>query len=97
MMVRIAAKHKAKAALLQASCNPGNSLIKKAIMPQIGVGIKRHRSKKNDARLSQCICRLHRNLKCGVVECSLGALHPVNNAAALGIGQTWTAKGDTRI
>ena len=86
MVVRKAAQHKTYTALLQAIGNRRNSLIQKAVVAQIGVRIKRDRSKKDDTRFAQRVCRLHRNLKRRIIKRTLRPLHPVNNAPAVRVG-----------
>ncbi len=66
-------------------------------MPQIGVGIERHGREKDDDRLAQRVGGLDRDIERGIVEGALGALHPVNDAGAVGIGSALAAHADTRI
>ena len=97
MMIRKAAKYKANAALLQARSNCGNSLVKKMVVAQICVRIKRNRSKKNHTRLAQRVCCLHRNFKRRIIERPLCPLHPVDNAAAVRVGFTCATDNNTSV
>ena len=85
-MIRKAAQHEANAAFLQAGRQSRDSLIEKMVVPQVSVRIEGYRSKKDDARLSECICRLHSDLKSWIIERTLRALHPVDNAFAFWSG-----------
>ena len=97
MMIRKPTQNKADAALFQSFGNRWDSLIEKTVMPQIGVRIKRDRSKKDNARFAQRICRLHRHLKRGIIERPLRPLHPVDNARAVPVGFAGSTDSNTGI
>jgi hypothetical protein len=97
MMVRKTAKHKANAALLKAGGNRGNSLVQKTVMPQIGMRIKRYRSKKDNAWFAHRVRRLHRNFKRRIIERPLCPLHPVDNALAVRIRIALSPDSDARV
>ena len=52
-------------------------------MPQVGVRVKRHRRKEDDDRLTKRVADFDGHVERGIVERALGALHPVNDAAAV--------------
>src|SRR5438270_12264750 len=96
-MIRIAAEHEANAALLQAIGNRRNPLIEKTVMPQIGVRIKWHGSKKDNAWFAQQVCGVHCQLKSWIIERTLRPLHPVDNAGAVTIRFARPTDSDTRV
>ena len=95
-MVGKATQHEADLAPFQRFCNVGNSLSKESVVPEI-CGRKRAGSKKNHHRLAQYIGRFDRSIERGIIDSPLRALHPVNHAGAVGIGNPISPHGDARI
>ncbi len=83
-MFGIAPQHKANTTFARAFGDLRNALRQKCVVPQIGVGIERHRREENHHRLLQSVCRLDRHIERGIVERALGTLHPVHHAPAVG-------------
>ena len=83
--------------LRRALGNVGNTLSEKRIVPQVGVGIERHRREENHYRLTQGVGGFNRNVERRIVECALRPLHPIDNAAAGRIGSTSAAHRDSGI
>lgn len=59
--------------------------------------IERNRCKENDERFANRIGGVDRNIESRVVDGTLSALHPVDDAAAFGIDRPISAHGDARI
>ena len=96
-MLRIAAQNEPDASLAGTLGNVGNTLREKCVMTQVGVRIKRYRREEDDDRLMQEIGDFDCEIERGVVECALGALHPVHDAATVAVRSALTTDGDTRI
>ena len=82
-MFRIATQYKPDSATAGALCCIWNGLRQELIVPQIGMGIERHRREKNYDRLLKNVRSFDGHVQRRVVESTLRSLHPVNNAAAL--------------
>src|SRR5580704_2879871 len=91
-----APKHKPDVTLRKALGDMRNALSKKCIVPQVR-WLKRARSKENDNPLAESVCGFDRRIQCGIVMSTLGTLHPVDNAGAIGIGRPCTANRDSGI
>lgn len=77
--------------------NVRDTLRKKRVVPQVGVRIERDRREEDDDGLLKQISDRCGNIECGIVEGTLGTLHPINDASALGIGCAPATQGDTGI
>jgi hypothetical protein len=69
----------------------------KAVVTQISVGIKRHRSEESHDRFAEFVAKLDRHIQSWVIQCSLGALHPVDHALSLWIRRSGFPHGDAGI
>src|SRR5271157_1687699 len=96
-MLRIAPQHKSNAALTGALGDVRNSLRQKCVVPQVRVWVKRHRRKEDDNRLTEGVGNVDGCIERWVVEGALGTLHPVNDAAAVGVGRAGSANRYTGI
>ncbi len=67
-VIGIAAKHKADIAFCQRGGNVRNAFIQKPVVAQIGVRIKRDRSKKDDDWLAQCIGGFDGDIERGIID-----------------------------
>ncbi len=54
---------------------------------RLALRIEGHRREKNNNRLPERVRSLHRQIERWIIDASLGALHPVDDASAIGIGQ----------
>src|SRR5579863_1965818 len=77
--------------------NIGNAFVKKAVVAEVGMWIERYWSEKHDDRLFECVRSFDRDSKCGIVDCPLRTLHPVNDTCAFGIRYTLTTNCDPRV
>ena len=93
----IASQHEANTAFAGAFSNVRNTLRQERVMSQVGVGIKRHRREENHHRLLQSVSRFYRYVESGIIQRPLRTLHPVDDAAARGIGRAVTADRHTWI
>src|SRR5581483_11364147 len=77
--------------LLQSLGYVRNSIRVEGVMPQVRMGIERDGSEEDNAWLVQSIGGLDRNIQRGIVQSALRALHPVDDARAVGIRCAATA------
>src|SRR5581483_6732620 len=66
-------------------------------MPLVCSGVKRNRREVHYHWLEEFISQAYCNVKSGVIECPLGALHPVHHAVPIRVGNTGPAHGDPRV
>ena len=66
-------------------------------MTQISVRIKRHWSEESHDRLAEFVAKLNRHIQSWVVQCPLGALHPVDYALSFWIRRSGFPHGDAGI
>ncbi len=90
-MVGIAAQHESDVSLGECGGDVGDTLVQKTVVAQIGVRIKRDGREKDDDRLVQQVRGLNRDIECRIVDAALRALHPVDDASAIGIGRAGVA------
>ena len=62
------------------------SLNEESVTAQVGVWIKRSQAQEYHHRLTQRIRRLNSHIQRRIIQGSLGALHPVDNAPPFGVG-----------
>ncbi len=96
-VIGITPQHKCYVTFLKRGCDVGDALNQESIRPQVSVGIKRHRREERNDRFAERVCSLDRNIQCRIVDATLGALHPVDNACAIGIGRPFAAHTNARI
>ena len=96
-MLGIAPQHISDTAFAGALGRVRNAFSQKSVVPQICVRIKRHRREEDDDGLSQNVGGFDGDIQCGIVEGALRPLHPVDDAAAFGIGIAGPADRDAWI
>ena len=96
-MLGISPQDEADATLACAFGDVRDALGQKRVVPQVGVGIKRHRRKEDHHWLLQMVGHFHGDIERRVIERSLGALHPVHDAASLGVGSAGATNRDPGI
>jgi hypothetical protein len=96
-VIRISPEHKADIAFGEFLFDVRNSAGEKAVVPQISVRIKRRRSQKRNHRLAKFVAKLDRHIQSWVIQCSLGALHPVDYALSFWIRRSGFPRGDAGI
>ncbi len=96
-VIRVRPQDKADIALGESLFDVRNSGGEKAVVTQIGVRIKRHRSKESNHRLAKFVAKLDRHIQSWVVQCPLGALHPVDYALSFWIRRSGFPHGDAGI
>jgi len=67
------------------------------IVAQVGVGIERNWSEKDDDWLAQLVGDFDGGIERGIVAAALGALHPVDDTGSVGIRRASAADGDAGI
>ena len=96
-MVRVPAQNEADSSLLQLRSDLRKPFDKKLIVAEIGVMRMRHQLKKHHHRFAQTITCVNGGRKRRIVDCSLGALHPVNHASSVCIRLPGAANGQPGI
>ena len=96
-MIRVRPQHKADIALAESLLDVRNPGGEKAVVAQTGVRIKRHWRKEYNHRLAEFVAKLDRHIQSWVIQCSLGALHPVDYALSLWIRRSGFPHGDAGI
>ena len=96
-VIRVRPQDKADITFGESLFDVRNSAGEKAVVTQIGVRIKRDRSKKNNHRLAKFVAKLDRHIQSWVVQCPLGALHPVDYALSFWIRRSGFPHGDAGI
>src|SRR5262249_24431984 len=91
--IRVTPQHETDAAFANTLGDVGNTLCKKCVVPQVGVWIERNGREEDHHRLAKDVCGFDGNVERWVAECALRTLHPVDDAAALGVGRTLAADG----
>ena len=91
-----APKLESNVSLRQAISDIWNALSEECIVAQVR-WLERPWSEKTTTGLPSRVCRFHCNVQCGIVMSTLGTLHPVDNAGAIGIGRPCTANRDSGI
>src|SRR5579864_3133106 len=96
-VIRVGPQDKTDIALAESLFDVRNSAGEKPVVTQIGVRIKRHRSKESNDRFAQFVAKFDRHVQSWVIQCPLGALHPVDHALSVWIRQSCFADGDAGI
>ena len=96
-MIRVSPQHKTDIALGESLFDVRNSGGEKAVVTQIGVRIKRNRSKENNHRLAEFVAKLNCYVQSRIVQCPLGALHPVDYALSFWIRRSGFPHSDAGI
>ncbi len=71
----------------------GDAFGQERVVPQIGMRIERHRREEDDHRLFENIGGFYRDVERGIVQSTLRALHPVDDATSSWFGDSGAAYG----
>jgi len=96
-VVGVGPEHERRAALLDPVARLGDAFGEECVVPQVPARIARVQSEEHRDRQSELVPGADRAVERGIVEPALGALHPVDDAAARGIGLAVAADSDARI
>ena len=67
------------------------------MVTQISVRVKRNWSKESNDWLAEFVAKLKRHIQSWVIQCSLGALHPIDYALSFRIRRSGFPHGDAGI
>lgn len=81
-----ASQHKANVPPPESLGNVRDPLNQEVVVTNIGMRIKRDRSKEHHHGLLQLVANIDSKVECGIVGRALRALHPVNHARSIRIG-----------
>ena len=75
-MIRVRPQHEADITFGELLCDVRNSAGEKAVVTEIGVGIKRDGGEKNNHRLPKFVAKLDIHIQSWVIKCLLSTLRP---------------------
>jgi hypothetical protein len=96
-VIRVGPQYKTDIALGEFLRDVRNSGGEKAVVTQISVRMKRHRSQKRNDRFAKFVAKLDRLIQSRVVQCPLSTLHPVDYALSFWIRRSGFPHGDAGI
>ena len=96
-VIRRPAQHEADAAAFECFLQLRQPFDEKLVVPQVGALDERVQAEEDHYRLAQGVGGVDRDVQRGVVGGALRALHPVDDAAPVGIGRTGAAHANARV
>ena len=96
-IIGVAAENKADTALGCVRFDVAQTLLHEVVVTQVGVGVVRDDRKEDHDGQTEQVGDVNRNIKSGVVLDAHGALHPVDDAFAVGARRLVASDNDARV